>query len=244
VAALEGEVWLRDGRERRLLAVGDALPVGAALETGAGRVALARPGGGSLRLDRGSRLAWLAVSRVRLSAGAVYLDSSVAVDGQRTAAPLAVESPLGQVTEVGTRFEVRILDGLLRVRVRAGEVELAATDISARAGRGEELRWAPAAGRLERASVAPADLSWEWVQQVSPPVELGGRTLAEILAWTEAETGIEVTWAEPALERRLAGQRLEGSWIAARPPEALAAVQPVFGLRPRIEGERLVVEAR
>ena len=60
----------------------------------------------------------LSPSEIELSAGAVYIDTG------SESARFAVRTPLATARDLGTQFEVRLLDDTLRLRVRSGIVEL------------------------------------------------------------------------------------------------------------------------
>jgi len=89
------------------------------------RKSLLLPGGGELRVDASSVVTIAEGGEIHISKGALYLDS------KGTTLP-AVITPAGRITDIGTRFEVRVLtsggaaEGLdTRVRVRDGKVRLA-----------------------------------------------------------------------------------------------------------------------
>src|SRR5690606_15313981 len=103
------------------------------------------------------------------------------------------------------------------------------------AARGEELVLT-AAGALSRGSVPFHGEAWSWVEDIAPSFELEGRTLGELLAWFGRETGLDVTWSDPAAEQRAAPIVLHGSVDALSPEEALAAVLPTCGLAHRVDG--------
>ena len=223
------------------LIVGAAVAAGATVATADdGRVALRLLDGPSLRLDVDTRLTLVAADRVRLTSGAVYVDSQ----GGR---PVTVETPWGEVEERGTQFEVRLLQARLpgeavRVRVREGAVELAADDRSWQAGAGGELLLT-AGGELTRGVVPFHGHPWQWVQEIAPTFEIEGRTLGEFLAWVGRETGWQVRWRESAAERQALANVLHGSVEGLPPEQALAAVLPTCGLAHRIDDGTVVVFA-
>ena len=224
---------------------GARVPAGAPLQTGDdGRVALRLgegPKGPSLRLDVGSRVSFVEAAKLRLDAGAVYVDS-------QGGAPVLVETPFAEVTERGTQFEVRVSSGGVRVRVREGAVELARPagpaggDRSWEAAAGAELTLSTD-GRLSRGTVPAHDQAWGWVQEIAPSFELEGRTLGELLAWVGRETGWRVAWADPARVAGGVGCVLHGSIESLTPEQALAAVLPTCGLADRRDGDTVVVFA-
>ena len=78
------------------------------------RVALRFSDGTSVRLDRGSRARVLSARVIELSSGAVDPDTD------RTSGQFEVRTAVGTARDVGTQFEVRLIDMALRLRVRTG----------------------------------------------------------------------------------------------------------------------------
>jgi ferric-dicitrate binding protein FerR (iron transport regulator) len=227
------------------LVAGAGVFVGSQIATaGDGRAALRLPGaagalGPSLRLDVDSRATFLATDRLRLDAGAVYVDSQGRGD-------VLVETPWGLVTERGTQFEVRVGAGGVRVRVREGAVELASK------GAGPSRAWEARAGaelllagdgRLSRATVRPDGEAWTWVQQIAPSFQLEGRPLGELLAWVGRESGWHVVFADPGRGASASSVTLHGSIEGLSPEQALNAVLPTCGLAGRRDGDSVVVFA-
>jgi ferric-dicitrate binding protein FerR (iron transport regulator) len=213
----------------RPLAEGASLNLGSEVTTGReGRVAIRMQDGASLRLDVDSALTFLDADRVLLSAGAVYLDS----EGGR---PVTVETPWGEVEEHGTQFEVRLTGESVRVRVREGAVNLAGSDGSWEAKAGAELLLT-ASGRLSRGSVPFHGQAWHWVQEIAPPFELEGRSLADFLSWVGRETGWQIRWRDAGGPPAGIGASLHGSVEGMPPEQALAAVLPTCGLAHRLDG--------
>src|SRR4030095_4983587 len=86
--------------------------------------------------------------RLSLARGALYLDSS-----HRTGPPETVEIVArgSVIRDVGTRYEVRLSDEELRVRVRDGRVEVQSVFGMREADRGGQLRVTPSANLARRA---------------------------------------------------------------------------------------------
>lgn len=249
LAAVElvgGEVTRVDARGvRGPLVVGGTLRADDALETGAGgRLALRFAAGASLRVDVDSRVRLVAANRVALERGALYVDSGSQVGG---VGRIEVETPFARVVEIGTRFEVRLIEAgetpprieEVRVRVREGEVELR-HDRPARARAGEELGLGRD-GSVRVAAVAPYGDAWSWVLAAAPGFAIEGRSFAEFLGWIERETGWEVELAPHDLAVAAASIRLHGSIAGLSPEEAVGVVVSGSGLVYRLDGGRLTV---
>jgi ferric-dicitrate binding protein FerR (iron transport regulator) len=239
---------------------GGILMAGTGLTTGAdGRVALRLRGGSSVRLDVDTDLRVSSARTLDLRHGAVYIDTSAALRGEagpgtdgasgaapteadvREVEPVEVVTPLGRVSDIGTRFEVRLAADTLDVGVRDGAAVLARghRDYTVRAG--TRLR-VGALGAVETVSIPIRRDDWEWILAIAPPFELEGRTLHEYLDWLSRETGWKMEYADPAIAASTATVILHGSTSGMRPDETPGAVLPACGLVHRLEGDRLIIE--
>lgn len=210
---------------------GQEIRAGTGLETGPGRAALRLVGGPSLRLDAGTRIGLVSPAEVRLERGAVYLDSRLG-DGQ-----VAIHTPLGVVTDVGTRFEVRLLgEGeALRVRVREGEARVAGLSVAA----GEEVVLRDG-GAVERRRAATYGPGWDWVLAAAPPLAIDGLTLEQLLDRVAREAGWTVEYEDEDLAASAASIQVHGP-SGLGPVQALDVVLPAAGLRHRVVDGRLIV---
>jgi ferric-dicitrate binding protein FerR (iron transport regulator) len=230
-----GSVWI----DERPAAAGTAVPAGATLRTSEdGRAALRLASGADLRTDVGTDLRFTAAAAISLARGAVFFDSGTAT-GPRL---IEVETPLGVARDVGTRFEVRLVGGDMRVRVREGRVDVATGAASLSATAGVELVAAPDRS-IARHSAPVTGTDWDWVTLAAQPFEIEGRTLQEFLAWVSREGGWQTTFATDALARSAPPIVLRGSIGRVTPREALELVLPTCGLAHRIEGTTLIVFA-
>lgn len=260
VEALQGEVLMRqvDGEDGggtegwRVLAADGEIASGAELrtptgETGnPGRTALRLASGPSLRLDAGSHVRLVSATAVELERGAVYVDTGEHA-GEPTGEGDAIEirTPLGVATDVGTQFEVRLIEetpggDALRVRVREGLVLLTQDGLSESAGVGEELTL-HADGSVERASVALYGDPWSWAVQTTPAFDIEGRTLREFLDWVARETGQPIRYADPELAQAADTIVLHGSMGGVTPDLAPSVVLPGAGLEHEVVDGTLVV---
>lgn len=241
------------------LVVGGEVVAGAELETsggepgGAGHAALRLAGGSSLRLDAGSRARLVSASVVELEHGAVYLDSRPepgpgsgpdSGGGSGRAPAVAVRTPVGVATEIGTQFEVRLLGAgeAMRVRVREGEVHVEGGGGTYSAVAGAELTL-HADGSVTRERIAAHGAPWQWVLAAAPPFEIEGLTLAQFLAWVGRETGLTVRYADPGLAAEARSILVHGSIAHLTPGQAPGVVLPGAGLEHQVTGGALVVRA-
>jgi hypothetical protein len=217
------------GAAPRLALVGETVREGDAVETTTGgRAAMRLAGGVQVRVDRGTRLRVLSSALFVLDEGAVYVDSS----GRSS---IVVRTAVGQVRDIGTAFEVRLLgDGALRVRVRDGRVQLTQSRQSFDAGRGEELTL-DGSGRVGRRAVPVSGAEWAWAATVAKPFDLEGQSLRAFLDWISGDNGWELRFADAATERKSATTIVHGSIRGLTPEEALAAVLPTVGVEHELD---------
>ena len=215
---------------------GGSVSAGTAVVTSPDAAASLRLAGGpAVRLDADTALRFDSATRLILDRGAVYLDT-----GSETGRSLEVVTRYGVARDIGTRFEVRMLQDGWQVRVRDGEVELAGEQTSHTVGAGRTILLR--GNSATRGQVAAHGPEWGWVLEAVPPFELEGRTLSEFLAWVSHETGLEPRYQDPALESEVAQSVIRSSARGLRPDLAPAAVLPAFGLRHRIEDGVLRIE--
>jgi ferric-dicitrate binding protein FerR (iron transport regulator) len=226
----------------RTMKNGDVVVAGRTLETSAdGRTAIALAGGMSLRIDRGTRIAFVDPSRLRLERGALYLDSGA---GSSRTAQLLVETPAGSVRHVGTQYEVRLLDAGVQLRVREGRVEFRSPDGLVQHGRSGEQLVIFGDGRVERGATPGYGPSWAWISEAMPALDLEGLSLARFLAWAGRELGRDIELAAAVTEADLAAIVVHGSTAGLSPAEALQAVLATTRFQATLDGERIVVERR
>ena len=197
------------------------------------RAALRFSDGTSVRLDVGTRVHALDADAIELSSGAVYVDTG------RSSGRFEVRTDVATARDIGTQFEVRLVDRGLRLRVRTGIVELTHGErsVSGRAGTEVILSAAEAVTR----PLAPYGPEWEWTAGLAPPPDFEGQTLSAFLARVAHEHGWEVRYADATLERTAARIVLHGSVSGLTPREAVDVAVATSGLLHRFENGTLVV---
>ncbi len=221
------------------LSAGSPIPEGMEIETGpADRAALLFSDGTSLRIDHETRLRLLPGPAIDLSRGAVYVETGPRA---KESGALEIRTSMGTVSDIGTRFEVRLRDEAMQVSVREGLARLERDGDTHEAGVGSQLI-AEKGGAVTARAVPVHGPQWDWTLLVAPAFEMEGRTLGEFLDWAARENGWRVQFADPAIAGRAATTILHGSVQGLRPDEAPAAVLPACGLRHRIEGDTMLIE--
>jgi len=216
--------------------VGGGLTPGTAVSTNGGRAAIALANGVELRLDSDTAITLDTGRRVSLERGAIYLDSS---NRQGPPEPVEIVARGTVIRDIGTRYEVRLSDQELRVRVRDGRVEVSGAFGMRAADPGGQLRVTSSGVLSGRASTSGAD--WDWIVRAVRPPRLEGRPLPEFLAWAEREGGRLIRFADPALERANAATIVYGVIERLTVEEALDVVLPSCGLARRTDGDVITI---
>lgn len=203
---------------------------------GRSRLALRFDDGTSVRLDVHSQVRPLSAGAIELVAGAVYVDTD------RQPGQFEVRTPLATARDIGTQFEVRLLERVLRLRVRSGIVELRDGARLVSGGAGTEVVFSETAAISRPIPTYGAE--WAWTAQVSPPPEIEGRPLAEFLDRVAREQGWTIRYADPALAREAAGIVLHGSVGGLAPQDAVGVAVTTSGLAHRLERGEIVVTRR
>lgn len=235
------EILTPDSELWRPLDRADALYPGTQIRTlEDGRVSLDLPLGTSLRVNANTRLSLASADRIALERGTVYLDSG---PGVRTA-QLVVDTAHGAVRDVGTQFEVASEAISLRVRVREGRIEIDQPSGSAdlRADAGEELMLR-GTGSIERRSIAPDAAAWAWTEALAPAQAIDGLSAYDVLIWVARETGRELRFADPTVERQARTAILRGNQQLS-PAEALEVAAATSALNYEIVGGEILITRR
>jgi ferric-dicitrate binding protein FerR (iron transport regulator) len=232
------EVVFQDAGQARAGRVGEALRPGTRITTNGGHAAIVLANGVELRLDSNTDITLATEGSMSLARGALYLDSS-----HRSGPPdtVAIVARGTVIRDIGTRYEVRLSDQELRVRVRDGRVEVASAFGTREADGGGQLRVTSSGILSGRASTSGAD--WDWIVRAIRPPQLEGRPLPEFLAWAEREGGRPIRFADPALERANAATIVYGAIERLTVEEALDVVLASCGLARRTDDDVITIVA-
>lgn len=230
-------VFQNDGQARPARG-GEELKAGTRITTYAGHAAIVLANGVELRLDENTDVTLDTEGSVALATGALYLDSS-----NRTRPPeaVAIVARGSVIRDIGTRFEVRLSNEEVRVRVRDGRVEVLNAFGMREADRGGQLRVTSSGILSGRTATSGAD--WDWIVRATKPPQLEGRPLPEFLAWAEREGGRAIRFEDPALERANAATIVYGAIDRLTVEEALDVVLPSCGLARRTDAEIITIVA-
>ena len=181
--------------------------------------------GGDLRIARGTQIRFDGTNVATLVYGAVYYADDQPGGG------ITLHTPFGDVRDVGTRFEARVDEHSLRVRVRDGEVRV--RDRVARTG----MELLATNTSIEERTIATSGAEWTWIEEAAPPIVLEGKTFDAVLRTVAIEKGLTLDW------NGRTGPTLHGD-MPLSINEALDAATAAAGATYRIEGDRLIVRGR
>ena len=204
----------------------------------ASAAALQLEGGVEVRLAAATETVWHSAERVELLAGRAYVDTRS--EGDREQELVEITTALGTVRDVGTRFEVAVVPEALTVRVRSGRVRLEHGAEVELARAGEALEVSPD-GAVVRREISAVDPAWSWILEVPRDFALDGVTLRSYLEWIEAETGLEASFEDAALEQESESLVLHGDIDSRQPMESLALVAEITALDLTPSAARLLV---
>jgi ferric-dicitrate binding protein FerR (iron transport regulator) len=236
IDAARGDLWItRAGSlDRRRVAPPASLGAGDALLTAAGgRAALTLAGGVSLRVNENTEIVVHGPDRIDLPSGTIY------VDARAPARPVRVKTALGEVSDVGTQFEVAAEAQSLRIRVREGAVQFDDGARALRGAAGDEVS-IPVRGEPIRARISPSDPVWNWATELATYEPDGDYSAASLLEWVSRETGRKLQFDDPATKRHAESLRLHGA-AGLSPAETLDVVVATTDLRYEMGSEAIIV---
>lgn len=227
-----------DGRWTPLEA-GSVINAAAAIRTGRdGRAAIGMTDGVELRLDSDTQLAFNDAHEATLVRGAVYVDSGSGAGAP--AADFVLATPIGSVRHLGTQYQARLTDGELQVGVREGRVEVGTARGPVLGGSGELLTISDTSA--SRSRLAPSAAQWKWVNEVTPPFSIEGRSVDEFLTWAGRETGRSIVYSSPVAERQARSITLRGTVEGLTPDLAVSAVLATTSLQPVVGDEQITID--
>ena len=207
-----GESFFRHHR----LQVGEAVQVGDAVSArGSALVVLAR--GGTLRVAPGSAVAVVTAAELALKHGVIYVDKPL---GLADFGRLHVMTRAGLVEHVGTEFELKSDNQVVRIRVREGQVRFFGASGARVADAGTELL-SSSEGRVMTRPVSTFGREWQWTTALAPEFAVEGRSLIDFLQWVSRELGCTLAFTDAHARESASSTILHGSVQGETPSEAL-----------------------
>jgi hypothetical protein len=222
---------------RTPLGAGAAVPSPAGIVSGASSfAAVGLTGGHALRIGGETMVRFDGATTVTLERGVIYLDGGS--DGAQ--GDVTVGTRFGEVRELGTRFEVRVDDAALRVRLRDGRVTIRTAERTHVVTDPSEVTVA-ADGRVTSKAFPAYGPEWDtWLAAAAVP-EFDGRRLQELLAWVARERGLRLVFADPRAQELATSTDLHGSLSGLGPQGALDAAVRASGMECRVDRSTLRV---
>ncbi len=216
-----------------------SLGTGRRLRTRAdGRAALAMAGGESLRLAGDTEIMLDAPGRIYVQEGTVYVDS-----GARPGRHLEFVTPAGTARDIGTQFELQVGGGALRLRVREGAVVIDRGGQSLTGKAGEQIA-IDSLGGVSREAISPDAPAWQWAESIAPVPDMDGKPASTLISWVARETGRELRYESPLVERRAARVILHGNIRHLPPLAALEAMLATTDLEYVLQGDTMEIRSR
>lgn len=202
-------------------------------------LALAWSAGGSLRLDRATRIVLTSPNEIELLAGRIYFDSLPGTMQAAETTSLSIKTEAGTVHHLGTQFMAGVHEHTLVVSVREGSVSIDGDRFSrvARVGEQVEIR---ANGTYEVAREPGYGDDWLWVEAVTPSFSLDGRTILDFLSWVSRESGRPLVFETPSAKQVAATYALTGR-VDIEPTQALRIFLQTTDLRSEITDNRITI---
>lgn len=223
-----------------LPAVGHKILPGDRLTTGAGeRISVALAASESLRIDESSELLVEGPNRFRILQGRIYADTGDFMYRDRY---LVIDTPQGEVTDIGTQFSVAVDDGSLEVAVREGRVDVSRGSEAITAVAGELLQLKAGSVEPQLHRIASHDAFWNWTAELAPLFDIENKSLLDFLRWAARETGRELVFEDQELRMAAMRTDLHGSVSDFAPIEAVESVLATTSFGYRIERDRIVIQ--
>jgi hypothetical protein len=243
VEALDGIIETRDDAlfsRHGQLAAGVSIAAGTELQVREGAGALLRISPDlTVRFAENTRARFNALDELELDAGQAFIDATPGAQ-----APLRVITPSGEVTHLGTQYQVRAGDHEVEVAVREGRAQLKTANLTAVTEAGHWLLHRDAAAAPLTGDLPSEDMRFDWIATLPTDFKLEGATLSAFLAWFHRETGLTPIYSDGVDAGKFAQVQLKGSIQDLEPFEALSYVLATADLAWHREGAKVVIEKR
>ncbi len=214
--------------------------VGDELEGDAPLVLLTGDGHG-LRLAGGAVARAVGPRRLLLARGSAYFESRNVVGA---GAPFEIETSIGVVTHVGTRFGVSLSQAGLHVLVRDGHVAVQTRTAKVRVPGGTQVTIEKSGTELDRKRVASFGPAWAWADELAPPLRLDGRPLVEVLEEIAYQSGRQLSFASDGVRNECQRILLNGPLLELSTGDRLFAVLVTTGFEAIESGERIIIQRK
>jgi len=216
---------------------------GEIIETGSDAgMSLEWGGGGSLRIDKNTRIEFTSDESVFLRFGQMYFDSQPASMAAITGSGLEISTDHGLVKHLGTQYMTTVAERDLIVKVREGEVSVDGAYVAqAVAVAGQQMTVsggaAPSVLDIDRYGEI-----WAWAEAMAPTLNMDGRSTYDFLQMTAREIGLVVEYENDTAEKIARDGTLRGA-VEMDPRSELALRMSGEDLSYRIDGGTIYVSS-
>jgi ferric-dicitrate binding protein FerR (iron transport regulator) len=209
---------------------GDWLLSGQYLETARGSaIALHWTNGQSVRLDENTRMQLNSAQDIGLKQGRIYVDTN---EHAGDANILAISTPAGELRHVGTQYMTEVTPAGTTVSVRSGTVLIDLSGTGHMVKQGEQLSISGDGTRLIQ-QIQPWGEPWLWAESITPAFASDGKSIADLLAWVETETGRSIQYDSEDAEVLAQTTKLHGR-VEQAPMSTLFTVTQTSGMEARV----------
>lgn len=203
VRAQSGEVMLSADR---------SLVAGSSVATGQGQLTLELPDRTLIMLSANSEL------QLVNSAEIVLLQGQLFVDSPDHTTQVVIRTPFGDVTDIGTQYQITVSNEALQVAMREGITEINTPNGTLKASvnnaQGDVVR--VKGQRVERSQIALDDASWQWVRQGYEDFQLQQASVDDLLIWASRVTAMRIDYANNVVAEQAQKVRFNGGALSAK----------------------------
>jgi ferric-dicitrate binding protein FerR (iron transport regulator) len=196
--------------------------------------------GEQLRLAHGTRVEFESTRRLRLHAGRVYFQSA-ASEPRET---FQIRTNLALISDVGTRYSVEESLQRLTVRVRDGAVQVETPTARSGSEAGTETQFDAGGREVARRAIASHGADWQWADALTPPLQVDGRSLADVLQEIAFESGRRLEFADPGVLAHCQQIKLRGPVLDLSTGDRLFAVLATTRLEALENGDLILIRRR
>jgi hypothetical protein len=150
--------------------------------------------GGSLRIDKNTRVEFTSDATVFLRSGQIYFDSHPATMVAITGSGLEINTDHGLVKHLGTQYMTTVDARDLIVRVREGEVSVDGAYVEQAVAVAGQQMTVSGGATPSVLDIDPFGETWAWAEDLAPVVDMDGKTPHEFLKFISRELGLELEY--------------------------------------------------
>jgi hypothetical protein len=142
-----------------------------------------------LRINQNTIVEFVNLKEVRIVSGEIYHDA----DNASKTNPLKVNTSLGSIQHIGTRYLVNKTESDLKISVRNGLVKVSKDDMTKQIASGKQLSM-DSNGIQNEKDITAYDILWNWTQNAGIPFQVKDKSLNDFIVWFAHENGYKIDW--------------------------------------------------